>query len=155
MKLTKKYIWLFPIAVLGVLLLLWGSLSDADKDDTGLMGDEISAYQSELEAKVESLCSSVAGVGNVECLITLSGGYKSIYAVNSSGEGEGVRREYLTVGSGSGEHAVLVVTEPPEIAGVGIVCRGGSSEALRAELISLVSSALGIGSNKIHISGGK
>ena len=38
-----------------------------------------------------------------------------------------------------------------EVVGIGIVCRGGSDPKIQRELLSLVSAACGVGSNRIFI----
>jgi stage III sporulation protein AG len=57
---------------------------------------------------------------------------------------EGERKEY----SGS----KLLSTEMPRVEGVAVVCAGGGDPNVRAELTELLTSLLGIGSHRVHIS---
>ena len=53
----------------------------------------------------------------------------------------------------SGEKPLLIGYENPEIAGIGIVCSGGDDARKREEVISVVSSAFDIPTNKIFVVG--
>ena len=103
---------------------------------------------------MEELCSKVRGAGNVSVAVTLDGSYRAIYAQNFS-DGSNVKREYLLVGSGSNESALLVGYSPPQILGIGIVCSGGASASVRAEIIALVSATLDLPTNKIYVTASK
>ena len=141
--------------VLGLALMLGGRLgADGSSSDSGIVSEVLrdpDEYAREIEEKVVRLCSGVAGVKNVSAVVTLRGGYRTVYAVNSQSSGSGYRNELVTTGSGSGERAVAVGYENPEIAGIGIVCEGGGSSAVKLAVTELVSSAFGISANKISV----
>ena len=148
-------------AIVGIALLIFGGYSDKDSGSEG-DGDAIARelasldaqkYAEELEGKIESLCEGVSGVGKVRAYVTLSGGYSAVYAQNSQSGASGYRNEFVLTGSGSSESALLVGYSAPQIAGVGIVCVGGMGA--RSELVSLVSAAFGVCSNKIYVTEGK
>ena len=63
------------------------------------------------------------------------------------------KNQTVIIGSGSSEKALLIGYENPEIAGIGIVCSGGDDPIKRASIISVVSSAFNISTNKIFVSG--
>ena len=160
----KGQLKMLPIIIggaLGVLLLIYGgSLGDgsAEKDNAAVSAqistfDEVQ-YEQMLVSKIEDVCSRVSGAGKVSVAVTLDGSYRAIYAQNSS-DGSSSKREYLLVGSGSSESALLLGYSPPTILGVGIVCAGGSSDKVRAEITSLVSALLDVPTNKIYVTGAK
>ena len=74
-----------------------------------------------------------------------------MYAVDSQSGSSGYKNEIVMSGSGSDKKAVITAYENPEIAGVGIVCEGADNAEVRSQLISLVSAALNISTNKIYI----
>ena len=117
--------------------------------------EELHTQLAELETRVKALCSRVTGVGEAEVMITLSGGFEYVYATDTRTAAGGVTTSYVTVGSGGGESLVFVTEKPPAIVGVGVVCAGGNDPAVRQEITSLLSAALGIGSNKIYVTGHK
>lgn len=154
-------------AVIGVGLLLIGSVDlpfGKDKGESGTAAaddgqSELSAYRQQLEQQVASLCGRVCGVGEVQVMITLSGGYEYVYARDeqskTAGDTYSYEQSYVIVGSGSSRSPLQLVRRQPEVAGVGIVCTGGADPDVQNELTALISAALGIGTNKIHVSAGQ
>lgn len=158
----KKYSKLLLLAgcgILGVLLLIYGNGKLNSKGSSGdnLIADEhqdLAAYTARLEASIERLCSNISGVSDVAVAVTLESGFEYVYAADSENKADGsIEIKYITIGSGSGETPVYITEKLPKIAGIGIVCRGGSSPAIQQKLISLICSAYNIGSNKIYITG--
>ena len=147
-------------AAVGVLLLVYGgSIGSKTEKDNAKVSADVSAfdevrYEEALVKKIEDVCVQVKGAGKVSVALTLDGSYRAIYAQNSS-DGSSVKREYLLVGSGSSEGALLLGYSPPEILGVGIVCTGGANDAVRAEIISLVSALLDVPTNRIYVAAAK
>lgn len=163
MKKSGK-LWIVILgAVIGLGLLVLGSfdLPIFEKKEQGGAAEiseqsELQAYRGELEGKIATLCAEVQGVGKVQVMVMLSGGFEYVYArdvQNKTGEGSNTLEEsYVLVGSGSSQAPVLLVRRQPEIAGVGIVCQGGGDPAVQNELVALISATFGIGTNKIHVS---
>lgn len=155
-------------ALIGIALILAGNFwfgegkksSAADQnrtvsDSNAASAAELRQYTEALETEIAELCSGVSGVGTVRAAVTLSGGFRYVYAQNSqTTAGGAVHESYVTVGSGSSEGTVYLSVLPPQIAGIGIVCAGGDNQNVRRELIALLSAAYGIGSNKIYVTGG-
>ena len=147
-------VWIIVIgAVVGIALILLGGSGarDAPEEEQGKVytpsEDEMVLYQSYLEERVKVLCESVEGVGSVTAIVTLSGGFESVYATELIDGNE----EYVIIGSGSSATALFLSRKAPEIAGIGIVCHGGVSATARQELISLVSATFHIPTNRIYV----
>lgn len=132
-----KFILIAILVLFGVTLLM----TPLEKDE-GVKDDELSIYRKELEAHIEDICQSVCGGGKV--VVTFSRGFEYVYATDSRGS-------VVTVGSGSSERPVIESTLFPEISGIGVVCERSISVSERNELTSLISTSLGIGTNKIFI----
>ena len=130
--------------VIGVALLLFGT-GGTPKAEKQVNNTE--TYRLALEEELESLCGAMVGA-NVQVFVSLEGGFSYSYALDSRG---GV----VTVGSGSSESALIEDTYMPTVSGVGVVYSGAHSAATEEKLCELVSSALGIGKNKIFIIGAK
>ena len=156
----QKFIFVFLGGGLGILLLLFGGgiASDKEGDDSLTQStsvyEDAYAYADMLEERVAEICSSVKGVGNVRVFVSLKGGYRTVYAVDSQSSASGYKNEIVMSGSGSDKKAVITAYENPEIAGVGIVCEGADSAQTRQQIVSLVSAALDIGTNKIFVTVG-
>ena len=137
--------------ILGVLLLVIGGLGEGksesvEADTVALRVTELAEYEKKIEEELEDLCESVKGVSDVEVLVTFDTGYTVRYTEDGN-------KNPASVGSGSSEEALFDTILPPEIAGVGIVCRGGGNATVQQALIELVSTALGIPTNRVFVTG--
>ncbi len=153
-KSKKGMLLLVLIALVGVILLIWGGGSTKKEEKAaGYQSLDPSEYAKQIEEKVEELCNRVDGAGSAYAVVTLKGGYKAIYASDSQSGSSSSKNSTVIIGSGSGEGGLLVGYENPEISGIGIVCSGGNDYNVRKNIISVVSSAFDISSNKIFVSG--
>ena len=140
-----------PISVcliLGIALLGIGTFSkkETSKEQSSVIS--LSEYESSLECKIKELCERVDGVTNVSVAVSLSSGGEYVYAKDG-------KDDYVLVGSGNYESGVLISEKAPQISGIGIVCNFGGDQNVKHRLISLVSAACGVGSNKIFIAEAK
>ncbi len=145
-------------AMVGMLLLLFGGnmgsskkTEDSEAPSEVTPQEELEAYQSYLEDRVKTLCESVEGVEKVTVAVTLNGNFEEIYAKEWIDGNE----EYVIVGSGSNASALYLSRTAPEIAGIGVVCRGGGNTDIRQELLSLLSAAFRVPANRIYITEAK
>ena len=162
MKKSGK-LWIVVLgAIIGLGLLVVGSLElpffQSESKNTAVVTDEqaeLQAYRQQLSSEIASLCAEVRGVGKVQVMVTLSGGYEYVYARDlqskTGGDTYTWEETYVIVGSGSAQSPLLLVKKQPSVAGVGIVCEGGADPSVQNELIALVSATFGIGANKIHV----
>lgn len=150
---TKGRLWLLlGGAMLGVLLLLFGSMGSTTKEEVDTKDamiervTELQSYEVQLEEELEAICEAVAGVGETEVMVSFESGYTVQYQKNGD-------NDPATVGTGSNEEALFHTLLPPTVSGVGIVCRGGNAPAVRETLTELISTTLGIPSNRVYITG--
>ena len=134
--------------ILGIVLLGVGTLGkqETSKEQSSVIS--LSEYESSLENKIKELCERVDGVTNVSVAVSLSSGGEYVYAKDG-------KDDYVLVGSGNYESGVLLSEKTPQISGIGIVCNFGGDQNVKYRLISLVSAACGVGSNKIFIAEAK
>lgn len=143
---------LVAFGTLGLLLLLLSGLGLGGEKDTEtetppvLDAEALAAYQAELEKELEHFCEAAGGVSDVHVLVSFSGGYRQEYLTDKEGNP-------VTVGSGSNEHALAKSVTPPAVSGVGIVCRRGNDPTVQKTLVELISTALGIPSNRVYVTG--
>ena len=147
-------------AIVGIGLLLignfWGKNEKKESENTALDDPthmDADAFADSVEKKITEICRSVAGVENVHAAVTLGGGYRAIYASDSQSSGTSYRNETVLTGNGSSEKAILIGYQNPEIVGIGIVCSGGNDPTVRQAIISLVSAAFNVSTNKIYVAG--
>ncbi len=157
-KTAKKNLSLIlMLAFVGVILLSASKCSQSNVSEASAPDSmenlDPATYAQEIEKKVEELCNKIDGVSSTHAVVTLRGGYRAIYAANSQSGSSNSKNQIVVLGSGSNEKPLLIGYENPEIAGIGIVCSGGDDARKREAIISVVSSAFDIGSNKIFVAG--
>lgn len=142
----------------GVILLLIGNhaVGEKEKDDSSMPDEEHRAmsmeeYRAALEERMAFICAQVAGVGEVNVIVSLEGGYEYVYAYDEKYTASGQSTSYIIIGSGSGESLVYLTERVPAITGIGVVCTGGGDVEVRREVTSLLSAAFGVGTNKIYV----
>lgn len=137
-------------ALIGALLLLFSgtqtqksaeTVSETPFDDAALH-----TYEQALCAQLEQLCGAVGGVSDVRVALSFSRGFRREYLTDAKGE-------VITIGNGSGERALERALLPPEVGGVGVVCRHGDRPEVQQKLIELISTTLGIPSNRVFVIG--
>ena len=153
----KNFTMLAVLALIGIVLLLASkcssSKSEAVSSPDTMENLDPATYAQEIEKRVEELCNKIDGVSSTHAVVTLRGGYRAIYASNSQSGTGNSKNQIVVLGSGSNEKPLLIGYENPEIAGIGIVCSGGNDARRREIIISVVSSAFDIGTNKIFVAG--
>ena len=154
-KISQKIIFIFLLAAIGIFLLLFVAYGSGNKNQIkeSEFEDSMNAeeYANSVEKNISELCEKISGVSDVHVVVTLEGGYNTVYAQNSQSGASGYKNEFVLTGNGSSERAILVGYSTPQVSGVGIVCRGGGDPHIRSEMISLISATFGVSSNKIYV----
>ena len=150
---SKLFIFIL-IGVVGLILLIFGGsitnkTAGGDKKEETLPDSQV--YAKGVEEEIERICASVAGNCGIEVVVSLEGGYRAVYASDSQSTSSGYKNSMVLIGSGSSEEAVLVCYENPKISGIGIVLSCREDKNLRNNIISLVSAAFSVGTNKIYV----
>ena len=153
---ARGKLWLLVGGVIaGVFLLLVGSGIGTQGENTKTNENEVitqenaedlSAYQKRLEGELEVMCESVAGVGKVDVMVTLGSGCRVVYVTDEKGE-------VATTGTGSAQKAIYRTLQPPTVVGVGVVCKGGDNPHVQRALTDLISTTLGITTNRVFVAG--
>lgn len=152
LRLSKKSLLALLLAAAGLLLLFAGRTVSQKKAADPVPNEDLDAYRESLREEIEGLCRRVKGVGNVTVAVTLDGGFSSLYAKEYSASGN---ESYVKIGSGSSASGLLLERRPPGILGIGVVCEGGASAGVVAELSSLLAATYKIPLTRIHISPAK
>lgn len=130
------------LAGAGLLLLLIGGLGTTGTKATTTAADS-EAYRAALTEEVRLLCSEIRGVGEVTVLLTLESGESAVYAEDDGG--------YVSVGG----EGLLLEHRPPRVAGVAVVCDGGSEPGVCETVREVLSAALGIGAHRVKVTAKK
>ncbi len=152
-------------AVLGILLIAVSAITgNIKKENTAKGQNELDKYISSMEKRLCETVSNIKGAGETQVFITVENTFETVYASNASIDESGDERgsskttqkqlAYASAGN-NGEQPVVIKQICPKISGVLVVCEGGGNAAVRQEIISSVSVAVGVSANKIYVTGGK
>lgn len=149
-----RLVALIVLGSLGILLLVLagtgtksGEADTATAEDTAAERAALAEYEAALEKELEHFCESAAGVSDVHIMVSFSDGFRRRYVKDENGRP-------MTVGSGTSARALEEGTVPPTVSGVGVVCRRGNDPEVQRILIELISTSLGIPSNRVFVTGG-
>ena len=150
-KLKKNSkLWIIVIgAVAGVALLLLGGGDGGETVRVESDDAALATYTKSVEEKIHEICSRVSGVSDVSVAVSFESGFEYVYAKNED------KGDIIVIGSGSAKSAVKITEIPPEIKGIGVVCRGGGDPIVQNKLLNLLSATFGISTNKIYITEAK
>ena len=154
----------FVFAVIGVfaglMLLLMPSNSSSSDTQTESAPARYTAeeYCAALEQKAESLINELDGVSGCKVVITLSEGYRYIYATDqhvseqSSAESHSKQTDKtIVLAENDGNKNPSLISETmPAVAGVAVVCRGAGYET-KYRIIELMCALFDIKSNRISV----
>lgn len=164
-RLNKKLLLIVLMLVSGIILLFASELSDAEKTVEAELTQPTSVsdmqeYSDDLEQRLISIISSIDGAGATRVMVTFESGGEDIYlhdsdyGENAASDGKNsVERkdEYVIIDGSSGEQGIVVRRAEPKVRGVAVVCEGGGSETVRAQITETVTALLDISSARVSV----
>lgn len=153
------------ILIIGLIgMVCIGASSCFQKEDTAEEVQELPTessviaaadYCDAMETRLETLLSAVEGVGKCDVMITVTGSSAYLYAQDESRSDSAERieseRNYVLVGGGDSEHALVESVHNPEIQGVVIVCEGGDNSVVKEQVYQVAAAALHLKSSQIYV----
>lgn len=151
------------LGLLGLLCILISSCfskSDQKTEQTIVPQTEDAVLSAEtycnaLEERLQDMLSSMAGVGDCDVMITLRSTSSYQYATDESRSNSVDRmeqqQEYVLIGNGETEHALVKSIVHPEVQGVVIVCDGGDNSVVREQVYEVAAAALQIKNSQIYV----
>lgn len=161
----KKLSAVVVLLVSGIALLCASELGTENKTTLAQSEEtteytDISDYSEQLETRLVSIISSIDGAGTTRVMVTLENSGEDVY-LHDSDYGENIepsgknsverKDEYVIIDGSSGEHGIIVRRAEPRIRGVAVVCEGGGSEYVRAQVIQTVTALLDISSARVSV----
>lgn len=170
-----QLVWLLALGVLGVVLLVAGSLGGTKKAPAPQRTaaevthpEGLAAAEETLEARLRSILSRIEGAGEVEVRVTLARGPVYEYAVNTNtndrrveeADNNGGRRVTTEKGAeeqlvmrqvGGGQEPVIVRQTKPEVQGVLVLAQGAADPLVRARLSQAVQTLLGVAPHQVAV----
>lgn len=165
--------WLVIIGLCGILLIALSGFIDKAKpaeQANAPTSNKITAqqYKEELENQVKSAICHVTG-GRANVVITLDSDVEYIYASEGKSEsseqknsgdnvkeqkGAGSENNYVIVKDSDGNEAPLIVTAVmPSIKGAVVNCEGADDQAIKEQIMQIVTTALNIDETRVCVTG--
>ncbi len=159
LSVKQKGALLAVLAVIGVILVIFGIFSE--NDESASAGEknisqnfETLEYITKLENKISNITEQITGSDDVKVIVSVSSGTEYVYVSNEELDENYSAKEYITVRTENGADTLILLKEIyPDVTGVSVACRGGDDPAIQMKLIRVISTALGVSSNRICIVG--
>ncbi len=148
----SQYRYVLLMLVVGVILLILptgdGETGEIASLDTGQTATTDTAEAVEtLELRLSQVLSQIAGVGDVQVILTLADNGQQVYAQD---EKDG-SSSHVVVTSGGEDMVVTVQSVTATFRGALVVCQGGDSPQVRLSITTAISALTGLSSDKIAI----
>ena len=133
-----------------MLLLLLSELMPTGTEPTAVRSapQEIAAYQTQLENRLETLIAQMDGAGKTTVMLTLETGEETIYALDTQSGQMQEQQTHVLLEDGS---ALAETIYQPQIRGVAVLCDGGGDVRVAARITEMVGALLDLPSNRICV----
>ncbi|MBE6650913.1 MAG: hypothetical protein E7613_06330 [Ruminococcaceae bacterium] len=145
------------LLAVGVLMVLFSGKKDGSTEPVEKYVFDESAYEEQLEKRLKDIVENIDGVGNVSVMITLEGSAVYTYATDTAydthadGDSKTQSNVVLSVKGSNNKEAVISGYKLPSVKGAAVVCSRALSPSLEMKVVGIVSSALGIPTNRIFV----
>ena len=158
----KKLTIVLLIGVVGVVMLIFVR-SDSETKTSPEKSEMTTAatystYDIEkiFENKLTEIISQINGAGKTSVVVSVASSGEYVYAKNIKTENDNDSMsedsEIVIYESQNGADEGLVISiKSPDVIGVAIVCEGGESSVVKAEITKLVTSLFGIGADRVYV----
>ncbi len=151
LKPKDKNTLLFLLGLLGIALIFLSEYTTT----TPVENREEEAYAKEMAIQICQIIEKMDSVGKASVLITLEKSAENEYVyqekVSTDEKKTSSQKEYVLVGSGADKRPLISYVNEPVIKGVLVVCDGADDPKVYNEVLTSVTTLLGISSAKVHI----
>lgn len=144
----KKYSTTLLILFLGILLMLLPITEKKETKATVSMSTEVAKKEMALQEELSVLLSQVEGAGNVQVLLTQATGAKTIYQEKNNSSGSDT---IILTDSSRNQSGLIRQIDPPTYLGAIILCQGAYDPSIKLAITQAISSATGLGYDKITV----
>ena len=151
---------MIAVVLVGIVLLLWPTGEKGEQKISVLPEKNETAELRELEEQMETILSSMSGVGQVQVLLTLESDGERHLAQDTELEYSGSttaptdyskRSEPILVDGDCGDETVIVKRIFPTYRGALIVCQGGENPEVQLIVTQAVMSLTGLSADRITV----
>ena len=148
-----KYVWI--VLLIGILLMLIPGPVDREAE-TQIQITEKVQTQEDMEIRLESLLSEVAGAGQVRVLLSVSQGEQTIYKTDSSysqgqNNTDSRTQTILITDSQRNETGLVHQRIPPKYLGAIILAQGADDPVVKLAIVEAVGKITGLGADRISV----
>ena len=148
-----KYVWI--VLLFGILLMLIPGPVDREAE-TQIQITEKVQTQEDMEIRLESLLSEVAGAGQVRVLLSVSQGEQTIYQTDSSysqgqNNTDSRTQTILITDSQRNETGLVHQRIPPKYLGAIILAQGADDPVVKLAIVEAVGKITGLGADRISV----
>ena len=156
----KKYKYVVLTALLGVLLLLLPQNGNTAETGSTAPSAAESFDREALQGEMETILSSLDGVGKLSLMLTVEGGgaYElaqdetaSLKARGETLEEQTQKTETVVLGSGTSAEVVVTHSRYPRFVGALVVCEGGDRADVQLKVTQAISALTGLSSDHISV----
>lgn len=158
-KIWDRYKYAALVALIGAGLLLWPGGRNSLKESAPAAGAD-GAEQTDIQAQLEDILSTVSGVGQVRVMLTVDSDGERQLAQDTELEYSGPtaspedysrRSETVLVKGGSGAETVIVRRVYPTYRGALVVCQGGDRAEVRLAVTEAVAALTGLATDRVTV----
>lgn len=160
LQILGRYKYVFLVAALGAVLLLWPQRNDEVHVEPTAQHTVSERDVNELEKQMEEILSKMNGVGRVDVMLTLENSGELVLATDSTLRYSGSPQnpddydrssETVTVSDGSGAEVIVTQERSAKFRGALIVCDGGDNDRVRLAIVEAVCALTGLGSDRVAV----
>ena len=145
----RKSLFPWVILLLGLCGILLLSAGDCARSQPAQTSEPASAS---LEEDVVRLVAAISGDPKPVVALTYVQGEEYLYEFDERQTAAGSEREVARYEDASGRDQGLVrTTRAPEVAGVAVVCRGGTDASIRLRVTEAVATALRLSADRVYV----
>ena len=162
-KNDKKLLFVIIAGISGIFLLIISNFSSSDNIDSNKVISEnkkseelnISDLEEKIEEKLCGIISSVNGAGKAEVAVSISSTGEYVFAENkksgTDSDSSSLDTEVVIYDNSDSENGLVISIKSPDVLGVAVICEGGGSSVVRAEITQLITCLFGIGSDRVYV----
>ncbi|HAZ19355.1 MAG TPA: hypothetical protein DCY75_04205 [Clostridiales bacterium] len=152
-----KGAWIFVLLFIGgILLVIFSGNANEEPPAVESKTFDEKEYTTFLETRLTSLLAAIDGIGHVQVMVTLENTHTNIYAQDTTTKTTETSQEVESAFSfytdkTAGSYPILLTEELPKVRGVAVVCKNGGNPEIQLTVTQLLTSLLGIKSNRIYV----
>ena len=140
------------IGIMGIFFILCSEITIFAPKEKSTTED---IYAEKLAKQICAIIEKMDSVGEADVLITLEKGEENEYVyqekISTDDKKATSQKEYVLIGSGTDKRPLISSVNEPVIKGVLVVCDGAEDPKVYGEILTSVTTLLGISSSKVHI----